>query len=513
MVPVDNGTDSAKTEAASERDQFFVALQYNILCNSLSSNCIPWVMTASTSFREQVETASGTPWDSWKKQRVAPHYVKHFHKNLGTKDHVTFRYFWSARCCKSQEDIPSSLHGVSFLAEDEVTYKGCDGETIAAKTMRGLLQELLPHEGLGLALFEHLMELEDEVFRWESRGPRLFQEIVTPRLLKAPADDLNTTPLSCMPDIVTLNEYDVFNACADYRNVGMIESFPSAMQAMGYAHILFKDPLVGRMPPSGLGIFWRAECFEASMLGSEALQLECGEGNHKFIHNIDLLENWHKLRKEENTTAPSSQLERIPDADRKNCAMLRLRHKGTDRVLWVLTSHLMTTSRDNAKMNEYPGEVRAGEIKTIREAIDRIVSPGEAVLWTGDFNIDASNHDVLAGHLQSELSGQALSIDTGLKHDADTKVLDWTANAQPLQLREAFDTKHRWGACVGSSSKGGTCTAINADRVEWIDYMWYSKSHLRVLALTDALTPANPIPDRSHGSDHLPIAAALEFIR
>ena len=35
-------------------------------------------------------------------------------------------------------------------------------------------------------------------------------------------------------------------------------------------------------------------------------------------------------------------------------------------VVWVAVTHLMTTSRDNARKNAYPGEVRAGELVRTR---------------------------------------------------------------------------------------------------------------------------------------------------
>ena len=58
------------------------------------------------------------------------------------------------------------------------------------------------------------------------------------------------------PDVVALQEYDCDEALADYRGLGD-ETFAAAMEASGYEGLLFTDPLEGRVPPSGLGVFWR----------------------------------------------------------------------------------------------------------------------------------------------------------------------------------------------------------------------------------------------------------------
>ena len=73
--------------------------------------------------------------------------------------------------------------------------------------MLGLLQALLP-DTLGIELYNHLMELEDEVFGWPVRGPRIFRQIVD----GLPLQDGG----SCRADIVVLTEYDVLRERANY---------------------------------------------------------------------------------------------------------------------------------------------------------------------------------------------------------------------------------------------------------------------------------------------------------
>lgn len=152
-------------------------------------------------------------------------------------------------------------------------------------------------------------------------------------------------------------------------------------------------------------------------------------------------------------------------------------------------------------------------------------SPDEAVVVMGDFNTDACELEVLTGRLRRVATGALLEVDTGLQLEeafpavaegacgSFGRTLRWNAGeGSSLRLVEAFEPVHGWGARVGPRSEGGHCTSINADRVEWIDYIWYSEGSLRPLGLSETLSPAEPIPDRSHGSDHMPVAALLEFL-
>jgi len=496
----------------------FVALSYNILSRSLGSNCVPWVMVMSDeALVRRVERATGSTWQAWKEAEVYGEYRRHFHKNLATGDYTTMRRLWSARRLASQADVPSTLRGVSFHALDQVTYTGDEGGQVTASTMRGLLRAKLPQEGLGLQLFEHLMELEEEVFAWETRGPRIFREIVSPRTLRlVPVGTAMMTP-----DIVLLQEYDVHSIRADYRGGGEEETFPAAMEAEGYAGILFKDPLKGRTPPSGLGIFWRRSAFRlvddtgdvAQGLGPG--ELECGSSLGDRVRNTDFMEQWHRLR-----AGGSNERELMPAADRRHCASVLLEHVQSGRKLRVISAHLMTTSRDGPRTNEYPGEVRAGELGSLREEIRRCAGSGDALLVAGDFNTEARDMGVFTGRLRSTLTGSPLEVCTGLEElDASSpsgpgRALRWRADepGEPsLRLREAFEPVHRWGKGVGPHAEGGHCTSMNAERLEWIDYVWYHEASLRPVALSDCAAPARPLPDREHGSDHLPVAVHFEM--
>jgi len=174
----------------------------------------------------------------------------------------------------------------------------------------------------------------------------------------------------------------------------------------------------------------------------------------------------------------------------------------------------MTTSRDSAKTNEYPGEVRAGELRAVREELRARVPPGEAVIFAGDFNTDARELSVFEGRLKSKATGEMLEVPTGFvaSDGGSSRALEWHAGEASLRMREALEPIHQWGAGVGpAGAAGGHCTSTNAERTDWIDYLWYSEGLLKPVALGDLRTPSSPIPDRQHGSDHLPIAARFEF--
>eukprot|EP00927_Polykrikos_kofoidii_P080138 TRINITY_DN7700_c0_g4_i2.p1 TRINITY_DN7700_c0_g4~~TRINITY_DN7700_c0_g4_i2.p1 ORF type:complete len:555 (-),score=80.21 TRINITY_DN7700_c0_g4_i2:130-1659(-) len=490
----------------STPSQRFVCLSYNILCKSLGSNCIPWVMTVEDQMRRDVESSTGEAWNAWKQKVIFSPYRDHFHKNLATGDYITMRDLWSARRCRAQEDLPATLQPfLKVVAEDKVEYVNEHGEAIVATTLKGVLRSALPG-ALGDQLFEHLMQEEEHVFGWPVRGPRIFRQILQP-----------TLPSTARPDIVILQEYDAHSAVADYRGTGTKESFQEAMAAKGFSGALFMDPMRERVPPAGLGVFWHSETF--CLHGDDELpsELECGASVGGSVFNVDMLEHWHKDGGEHGPLD-----EQMPVSERRNVALVRLRHIQSNRVLWVVTAHLMTTSRDGVKTNEFPGEVRAGELRAIRTEVERRVPPAEAVVLAGDFNTNACNiSEILGGNLSGVTTGLPMKVDTGLAEEegqkaggVGSKALRWHGSqGQEICLREAFEHVHQWGGTVGSNAtEGNHCTSRNAERAEWIDYIWYDAAILRPTAVSDTLAPASSMPNQHHGSDHMPVATEFEFI-
>lgn len=515
----------------------FVALSYNILAESLGSNCIPWVMTAAPEFIQETEAATGQDWSSWNKSQLTPMYRSHFHKNLAVQDYIAMRGMWSAKRCEDENDLPPVLRtSLRVISSDTILYKDSGGSDQVAETLRGVLRRLLGPSDLGLRLFRHIVELEEEVFGWPVRGPRIFQEVLKnrelPAHLVAKGEPCETLRITASPDVFALMENDAQYSQACYRSSDLQESLEAAFFSQGYTSLLFHDPFVDKPVPSGIGIFWRAAVFELATegdpsgpvqpLGSsrgERTYLKCGETyGGGAARNIDFFEQWHPRKgngKEAETTCCT-----MPVEDRRHLAVVRLRHKVTGNIVFVAACHLMTTSRDSASSNDFPGEVRSFELAAAGRALQEIVPPDQALVMLGDFNTDAREFVSIHGSPLRSVNGRSLQADTGLevssKDGGEQQLqLRWPRvgrEGPDLLLAEAFEPIHRWGKAVGSRADGGHCTSLNGERVEWIDYIWYSKSQLMPLAVSDTLSPARPIPDKEQGSDHVPVAVSFAFV-
>ena len=218
------------TATETAREHQIVIVSYNILAKSLGSNCIPWVMVVSPELQRRVEVQTGLPWDQWKDDSLGTAYKQHFHKNFASGDYSTMRTLWSARHLQSAADLPASLTGLSFVAPDTVSYRAAETATargsvptvLLAKTMRGVLRELLP-EQLASDLFAQLMEAEDTVYSWQARGPRILQAATNP--------PLGRERDGVAADIIALQEYDCHTSVANYRPGHGEETFHAAMGA------------------------------------------------------------------------------------------------------------------------------------------------------------------------------------------------------------------------------------------------------------------------------------------
>jgi len=431
----------------------FTALTYNILARSLGSNTIPWVMQVSPDTKRRVEGVAGLPWDEWRRGAVDAEYKRHWHKNFASGDYATMRKFWSCRRLQSADAIPGELPGLAFESEDRVRY----GDRVAT-TLRGALRASLG-EDEGLRLFEEVRSSEETVYDWESaRGPRVFAEAIR-------------------GDVVALQEYDVHGVAAAYDGAA-VATFAAAMRSKGFAGVFAKDPLAGRDPPSGLGLFWRSSVFEA-LGGGGDVELECGEAAGGAA-NYDLEERWRPLSDGGGDAA-------LPPADRRNCVVARLRHRASGRVVCVVAAHLMTTSRDGPRVTKHPGEVRAGELARIKTIVEAAVEPGDALVFMGDFNTPPSDARVFEGRVGD-------GFDTGFADGG----FAWAGRT----LRCAFEAD--WA----DESK---CTSRNGDRKMWIDYLYHDRT-LGAVGRSDATAPPRAIPDEARPSDHLPLAATFKFV-
>jgi hypothetical protein len=356
----------------------FTVLSYNILARSLGSVCIPWVLKISPPLEKAVLDTTGAPFRDWIKTVALPAYKCHFHKNYASGDKDTMRQLWSA-AIESAADIPESLLAVvNFISADTVSYT-TEGQSspVVATTFRGLLKRHLPPT-LGNDIYEQLMETERH-FMWPNRGPRIF------RTINACADVLPAGGCS-MADIVTLYEYDCHDVSSRYDGESCVP-FWAAMQAKGYTGIFFKGPHLVHGDNSGKGVFWNHNTFAlagGSVPTDDGLGLECppplvvttetpipGASNH------DLHEHWSPLSPSPPAAAAAAAaagdvgLVEMAACDRKAAALLHLRHLASGRLLLLVAVHMMTESRDNSAACAFPGEVRAGELASIRHLVER----------------------------------------------------------------------------------------------------------------------------------------------
>lgn len=336
----------------------FHVMNYNIFARSLGSNCIPWVLSINEVWRGRVSTILNGSLDTWIDTALSSEYRKHFHKNYHSGSKVGMRKLWSQHL-KYPSDVSRDLSEVSFVSEHRVKYiytnpsTGEKREEIAT-TLYGILSRDLPT--IADELYEHIME-RDEHFQWEYRGPMIFREIVQPN-----------EEVGSSVDLVSLAEYDIHSGSAHYRGADTEETFPRAMQRSGYAGCLLNSPWDSDV--SGIGLYWKDSVFQLADQpqhevcdGSEEDEIETSEKvftlqtgqSHRGAYNYDMHEHWHRLYTTDANTGPVSVYEEIPKKDRRNTGLVRLRHRESDRIILVVSTHLMTESRDGPSTNEYPG--------------------------------------------------------------------------------------------------------------------------------------------------------------
>lgn len=459
-------TPSLSTPTERHNRRAFSALTYNILARSLGSNCIPWVMCLSQDTRARIEATTGRAFLDWRRDAVDNEYTRHWHKNFESGDYAGMRKLWSAARLASAEDVPASLGGVAFAGEDTVAYGGA-----TARTLRGCLRASLG-DAEGAALYDEVARDEAAVYDWAARGPRVL-----------------AVAARSGADIVALEEYDVHGVEAAYGG-GPGQTFAAAMDAAGYDGVFAEDPLAGREPPSGLGLFWRRDAFEArDGVAAGGIRLACGDARSDCIANHDLRERWHPTSSDDGAEAE------LPAKDRRHAAVARLRHRATGRSVYVVAAHLMTTARDRAGITRYPGEVRAGELATIRAVVERTCEPDETLLFLGDLNTPPDEADTWRGACVAP--GRA-PLATGF----DAGGFEWGGR----RLRDAFERDHAWAAPADK------CTSKNGDRTQWIDYIFYEPAELAPAAWSDMTAPPTAIPDAENPSDHLPLLCAFDWV-
>jgi endonuclease/exonuclease/phosphatase family metal-dependent hydrolase len=156
------------------------------------------------------------------------------------------------------------------------------------------------------------------------------------------------------------------------------------------------------------------------------------------------------------------------------------------------------------KTNTFPGEVRACELAALKRLVESTTQADEIVVLAGDFNTDAKEAlGVFAGNFKSSDPEDGCEFQTGF--DAESKTFRWGSRV----LQDAFAETHQWGKSVGA---GKHCTSRNANRIEWIDYIFHDGMQLETLELTKCVTPPVLIPDEQNPSDHLPLTAQFRLL-
>jgi len=511
-------------------------MQYNMLNNALAFGAIPWVMIVPAELRLKVANYEAVL------KRLRDEYIKHWHRNLNTGQYKAFRRTWGEHV---QNNFDFAALGVkaTYVAEDEVEYLDAKtGQSTRCTTMRGILRQVVQssdgnHLDLANSVFEHICTSNREVFDWKVRGKNIF-DLMTNRSGVAASKE-NTERFfepvgmdeGVSPDLIVVCEYDVHcedDSCPnlDYLGDGTLRTLPEAMRAAGYHAVLLEGP---KHDDAGIAVFARADKLNiaSAEIGDDpqALKFECGGEESIAAISVDLMEEYHP-RKEVGETA-------IMDMqDRKNVGMCAFELVSTadsangtalPQRLVVIGAHLMTTSRDNAKMSCYPGEVRAFEIAKIRELAASFVQPTDAVIFTGDFNINirgSAEVNVLAGTLPLEPGStpaedlaplaSSLQLDTGLVNDAGEMRFCWKRiDGSPLILRDCHSVLNAQESDADGKVLG---TSHNAARVETIDYVWYDEQHFTVEKASPLIAPwPNGTPDAHNPSDHIPILASLKW--
>ena len=489
--------EKSKAIVSNMKRETIMVVSYNIFANSLASGTIPWVLSVKKDLvlrADEYFRASELKYSCWKdfkKNVLTPAYTRHFHKPRERRD------LWRQGKLSSAEEIPKSCSGqLEFVDSDSVSYVASDGSRRIARTLRGTLRDNLP-KALADEIFHDIMKNENDVYAWSSRGRKMMNLLTKrPWTVRYSGSGDMTAELN-YPDIICLQEYDVHDTRIDEKS----PSFQEEMRLQGYDGIFLHGP--SRHSKSGLSIWWRSDRFdldteedceenETSVAYFQSCKIspvvQCRERTYCVdskkrlaVWNSDLMETW------------SQSTETMPKSYRRNAALIRLRSRAhKEKTLYVGNVHLMTTSRDHIEK----GDVRAGELRRVKDLCTEHVKSEEALILCGDFNTSCSRLDIF--------SGSSAGIETNF--NVNTKAFEWWEDES---LVEAFESHHEWS----DENLAHRCTSKNKNRTEWIDYMFYTPNSLRVIAKTDNYTPAHSIPDASedYPSDHMPIGVLFEL--
>jgi len=298
-----------------------------------------------------------------------------------------------------------------------------------------------------------LRAVDDKFFSWPARRERLLLEMLR--------DD---------PAVLTLSELDD------------TAFFRPALAKHGYTGVWTKRP--GRSK-DGCGIFWKRARF--SFIASESLD---------FVDPANVAIKVPTTKQAWYAADLDRQVSRLRASRIAVVAAIRDRQVG--RNILVATAHLMRNPDD--RKNELLRHAELFQMVSLIKTFARkrgldiafdgsATASRDAVLLTGDFNSARS---------PTKRAALGVQIDPG--EPGLTRDVDLLANSR---MSTAFP--------FGELMHDDECTTLTQWRRMWIDYIFFSCNSLNHLAALKDPCPGSPIPDASHPSDHLPVAARFAW--
>jgi len=366
---------------------------------------------------------------------------------------------------------------------------------VTLRTLRGVLHDEVG-EADGDVVYDHITKVEEELFSWSHRGPRIFQKLHIS---------------NC--DIAIIEEYDVhFGPRASFSSTNncnqcnptpeealdtkTVDSLPDAekttffeaMSAHGYDGRLFDGYL---KQGEGIGIFWKRDTFspkEDEKRDVPEGECEVAPAPERADESIvPITEYRPSISNVGFAVKDATTGDFLPDRLRRHLALIRLIHRESGKELQVVGCHLTPTSRDTSD-----GHIRSQEL---RQALD-IVSRHQAdvpTIFAGDFNIN-------------------------MRLKAEEHIL------KRVEAYEAFDDKRIFRLPGPESDfilqdvygdiddRQELSTSFSRTRNETIDYIFYSPSTLEVTWRGELICLTESMPNEIEPSDHIALEAEFKFL-
>jgi hypothetical protein len=149
----------------------------------------------------------------------------------------------------------------------------------------------------------------------------------------------------------------------------------------------------------------------------------------------------------------------------------------TSTRICLIAMHLMTSSRDNPGKVFYPGEVRSGEIETVKRLTEEHSQAEDALLMTGDFNINmqdiAKATDMLSGRValhrnaSHDSSGGAAEAGAGVAAECMMFCTGFVVAGED-GVHDVVETGAAAAGSGGGKQQGGEAdSACDRNRFEW----------------------------------------------